>query len=375
MQKRVLSIFVCKVLNKMRLSRIAYSLVHFIVQRKVIDIKDTQSCEAILKEVSPDQGKSCVTDSHPLISHHYDLQIIIPAYNVEKYVANCLDSVFSQQTSYRYLVVVVNDGSTDHTADVLSKYAGHEDTRIITQTNRGLSGARNKGLEVIDAEYVTFLDSDDQLMPGAIQKLMDKATQNGADMVAGGYETFKGNETVTSCHLTPHDDYLHIPGFAWGKIYHSSLFVDIQYPEKYLFEDTLISMILFQKCHRVDTISDVVYRYRVNNQGITATVVAKPKSLDSFWITKRLLEDRKILGIEEKPSVFAVILLRQIYINFSRIYTLGNKEVDKAVFVLSSKMLEEQFDKRPSGLGKYEDLYQALISHNYSAYRWFCLLH
>lgn len=374
MQKRVLSIFVCKVLNKMRLSRIAYSLVHFIVQRKVIDIKDTQSCEATLEEVSPDQGMSCVIDSHPLISHHYDLQIIIPAYNVEKYVAECLDSVFSQQTSYRYLVVVVNDGSIDHTADVLSNYVKHENMRIITQANRGLSGARNKGLEIIEAEYVTFLDSDDQLMPGAIQKLMDRAKQNGSDMVAGGYETFKGNETLISVHLTPHDDYLHIPGFAWGKVYHSSLFFDIQFPEKYLFEDTLVSMILFQKCRRVDIIPDVVYRYRVNNQGITATAVAKPKSLDSFWITKRLLEDRKILGIEEKPSVFAVILLRQIYINFSRIYTLGNKEVDKAVFVLSSKMLEEQFEDRPSGLGKYEDLYQALISHNYSAYRWFCLL-
>lgn len=375
MKNRSLLIFVCKVLRKIRLSRLAYSFASFMAQRKAIDIKDTQSCETVLGKVSPDQGKSCIIDNSPLISYHYDLQIIIPAYNVEKYVADCLDSVFSQQTSYRYLVVVVNDGSTDHTADVLSKYVKHENMRIITQVNRGLSGARNKGLEVIEAEYVTFLDSDDQLMPDAIQKLMDRVKQNGSDMVAGGYETFKGNETLSSCLLPPHDDYLHIPGFAWGKVYHSSLFVDIQYPEKYLFEDTLVSMILFQKCHRVDTIPDVVYRYRVNNQGITATTVAKPKSLDSFWITKRLLEDRKILGIEEKQSVFAVILLRQIYINFQRIYSLGNKEVDQAVFSLSAKMLGEQFDNRPSGLGKYEDLYQALISYNYSAYRWFCLLH
>lgn len=375
MQKRVLSIFVCKVLNKMRLSRVAYSLVHFIVQRKAIDIKDTQSCEATLEEVSPDQGMSCVTDSHPLISHHYDLQIIIPAYNVEKYVADCLDSVFSQQTNYRYLVVVVNDGSTDSTAEVLAKYQNHDNIRIVNQQNCGISSARNKGLERIEAEYVMFLDSDDQLMPFAIENMTNAAKCGNCDMVAGGYEAFRKDHVQYRHMLCTSDSYLTIPGFPWGKVYRSSLFTNTHFPEKYEFEDTLVSMILFQKCQHIMSIPDVVYRYRVNSQGVTATLKAKPKSLDSFWITKRLLEDRKILGIEEDPSVFAIILLRQIYINFSRIYTLGNKEVDKAVFVLSSKMLEEQFDKRPSGLGKYEDLYQALISHNYSAYRWFCLLH
>lgn len=358
----------------MHLNHLSYRIVHFFVKHSSTNVGYLAQCEETLAKVYPDQGKSCVINNTPSISKSYDLQIVIPAYNVEKYIGDCLESVFSQQTRYSYYVVVVNDGSTDNTAVILSKYQNHDNIRIIHQQNCGISSARNKGLERIEAEYVTFLDSDDQLMPFAIENMMNVAKSGNCDMVAGGYEAFRKDQILYSLMLQTSDSYLTIPGFPWGKVYRSSLFTNTHFPEKYEFEDTLVSMILFQKCQHIMSIPDVVYRYRVNSQGVTATLKAKPKSIDSFWITKRLLEDRKILGIEEDPSVFAIILLRQIYINFSRIYTLGNKEVDKAVFVLSSKMLEEQFEDRPSGLGKYEDLYQALISHNYSAYRWFCLL-
>lgn len=374
-QKRSFPVLVCKVLRRIRLNHFFYKIIRFFTRHQSVNIIDTEQSEEILSKVYPDQGESCVVNTPPSVTNSYDLQIIIPAYNVGKYIAQCLDSVFSQQTCYRYLVVVVNDGSTDNTAEVISKYQDHQNIRIVNQANRGLSGARNKGLEHIEAGYVMFLDSDDQLMPLAIENMMNAAKSGNCDMVAGGYETFNAEQVQSECIFQISDNYLSIPGFAWGKIYHSSLFENVHFPEKYLFEDTLVSLILFQKCNRIESIPELVYRYRVNNQGITATAKAKPKSLDSLWITKRLLVDRKSLEIEEDLSVFATILLRQIHINFSRIYTLGNKEVDKAVFVLSVKMIEDQFDKRPLGLGKYEDLYQALISHNYSAYRWFCLLH
>ena len=375
MRKRQIYIIACKVLRKIHLNHLSYRITHFLVNHSSVDVSNLAQCEETLAKVYPDQGKSCVRNNPPSVSKSYDLQIVIPAYNVEKYIGDCLESVFSQQTRYSYLVVVVNDGSTDSTAEVLTKYQDYKNIRIIHQANRGLSGARNKALERIEAEYVTFLDSDDQLMPLAIENMMNAAISGNYDMVAGGYETFSRDLVLSSHILQSSHNYLSIPGFACVKIYRSSLFADIHFPEHYLFEDTLVSFVLYQKCCSIVSIPDIVYRYRVNNQGITATSKANPKSLDSFWITKRLLEDRTILGIEEEPTVFAIILLRQIYINFSRIYTLGNKEVDKAVFVLSVKMIEDQFEDRPSGLGKYEDLYQALISHNYSAYRWFCLLH
>ena len=375
MQRRTIYILACKVLRKLRLNHLSYRIIRFFVRHQSVDIVDSELCEEILSKVYPDQGKSCVVSTPPSLSKSYDLQIIIPAYNVEKYIAECLDSVFSQQTSYRYLVVVVNDGSTDNTAKVLSKYQDYKDIRIIHQANRGLSGARNKGLGRIEAEYVTFLDSDDQLMPLAIENMMKAAKSGDCDMVAGGYETFSAEQVQSKCILQMSDNYLAIPGFAWGKVYRSSLFTNVYFPEQYWFEDTLVSLILFQKCNHILSIPNLVYRYRVNNQGITATAKAKPKSLDSFWITKRLLEDRRTLGIEEDPSVFATILLRQIYINFSRIYTLGNKEVDKAVFSLSVKMIKDSITSRPSHLGKYKALYNALITHNYLAYKQFCMLH
>ena len=78
----------------------------------------------------------------------YDLQIIIPAYNAEKYIEKCLNSILSQKTQYTYVITVINDGSTDETSQILSKYLDDEHVDIISQSNKGFSEARNRGLKI-----------------------------------------------------------------------------------------------------------------------------------------------------------------------------------------------------------------------------------
>lgn len=369
---------ICKILKKIRLNHIFYRILSAVYRNEVKNLPTREESELLLSSVFPDEGKSCVTATNSIFAERqYDLQIVIPAYNVESYIKNCLDSVFAQQTNYRFRVVVVNDGSTDATAEVLKNYPQYGNLTILCQENRGFSGARNRALENLDAEYVTFLDSDDELAPNAIQLLLDAAKANDSDIVAGGYECFNNSGTFQVVNLLRQavvPEYLSIPGFAWGKIYRSDLFRDVHFPEEYWFEDTVVSMVLLQKCRKITTIQESVYRYRSNPGGISATSVTNPKSLDSYYITKRLLDDRKILHIEERESVFAKILLRQIYINFKRIVTIGKNDVDIAVFVLSAKMMEDEFINRPIGLGRYEDLYEALIARNFSRYKLFCLL-
>ncbi len=101
-----------------------------------------------------------------------------------------MDSVLSQNTKYHILQTIVNDGSPDHSRDILSKYEHLPNVEIINQENQGFSGARNAGLKVIKGKYVAFLDFDDILSVGSIDVLMDKVIATDADIVEGGYATF-----------------------------------------------------------------------------------------------------------------------------------------------------------------------------------------
>lgn len=99
------------------------------------------------------------------------ISIIIPVYNVEKYIEKCLDSIFSQELKDDVEVIVVNDGTPDGSMDIVKRYADRNSLTIVDQQNQGLSMARNNGLKVAHGEYVWFVDSDDSLLLGAIDKV------------------------------------------------------------------------------------------------------------------------------------------------------------------------------------------------------------
>lgn len=115
------------------------------------------------------------------------VSVIIPVYNIENYIANCLESLLVQ--SYGQLeIICVDDGSTDGSAQVIRSFA-EKDSRIIylSQPNSGVSSARNKGLEAATGDFVFFLDGDDYLHAQAIEILVDGALQTGAEMVCSDY--------------------------------------------------------------------------------------------------------------------------------------------------------------------------------------------
>lgn len=275
------------------------------------------------------------------------MQVIIPAYKVEKYIEECVDSVLSQSTHYRILLTIVNDGSPDRTREILRKYENIQNVEIIDQENKGFSGARNAALKVIKASYVTFLDSDDQMQPGSIDALLDKAISTGADIVEGSYIciSYKGCEgTVIRKQAYIGDKWMGILfGFPWGKVYRSSIFANLQFPEGYWFEDTLCSFLIYPQCHKIVTISDIVYRYRLNPNGITSTSAGNPKVLDSLLITIQLLEEARALNLQFDSQLYDMFLL-QVRNNYGRISSLHNSELDKAVFLISCNLKRDYFD-------------------------------
>ena len=107
--------------------------------------------------------------------------VVIPVYNVEAYLRQCLDSV-AHQTFPDWEAICVNDGSTDGSATILEDYASKDGRfKIVAQPNRGLSAARNTGMDAAKGEYILFLDSDDWLEPNALEVLSEN--MNGEDML------------------------------------------------------------------------------------------------------------------------------------------------------------------------------------------------
>ena len=135
---------------------------------------DSARARETLLGFSPPPTGTAAADNR-LLEPECDLQIVIPAYNVEAYLAQCMDSVLAQETKYTYRVILVDDGATDTTPAIADTYSDDPRVTVIHQQNKGHSGARNTGILEIFGKYIMFVDSDDFLLPGAIDALLDTA--------------------------------------------------------------------------------------------------------------------------------------------------------------------------------------------------------
>lgn len=247
-----------------------------------------------LEEIWPDRGQSCLRPQPLTLPDHYDydLQVIVPVYNVGRYLRESLVSLFSQELDYRMCVVCVNDGSTDDSAQVLAEYASkYPDLKVITQKNQGLSAARNHAIELMLAPRLFFFDSDDRLEPGALQRLMEQSLRTGADFTEGGICKFNdaGIRDQPKTHPTA-DHCASLMGFACNKVIRLEVFREVQFPVGYLYEDTLLSMLLFWRFTHYATVEGVSYWYRFNSTGSLSTT-RHMRKIDSYWVTCRMCED------------------------------------------------------------------------------------
>ncbi|MCM1237141.1 MAG: glycosyltransferase [Ruminococcus flavefaciens] len=117
------------------------------------------------------------------------ISIIIPVYNVEKYIRECLDSII-RQTMTQIEIIVVNDGSTDDTRSIVEEYKD-ERLRLINTSNHGVAHARNVGMEYVQGKYIMFQDGDDVLDENACRVMYDFAEENKLDVVKGGTLSFQ----------------------------------------------------------------------------------------------------------------------------------------------------------------------------------------
>lgn len=242
--------------------------------------------------------------SMPLIS------VIIPVYGVEKYIAQCLESVINQ-TYKRLEIVIVNDGTKDRSAEIAKEYAA-KDSRIKVYDfeNGGLSVARNRGLEIATGDYISYIDSDDWIKKNMYETLLEAAMKNDADMVkCGVIETdgdkedkiaFSNTKIITNKNHEAFENYFNgiLWTLAWNGLYKKELAKKVKFPDNVVHEDNYSSGMFLYLAKKVLVIPFCGNYYRVNDEGISKGGVKKP--LDKILAISKLKEDLLALGFVDK---------------------------------------------------------------------------
>lgn len=202
------------------------------------------------------------------------VSIIVPVYNVEKYLKRCLDSLVNQ-TLKDIEIICVNDGSTDGSLAILDEYVRNDDRIVvINQENSGQSVARNRGIDVAKGEYLGFVDSDDWVSEDYFERLHNSAIQNNAEIAVGGIiRLYKFNrrkfltfakETVTN-DVNLKFELCDLPekSYVWNKIYKSSKLKEIglKFEEGIVFEDCIFTPQALFYFDKMVTVPDTYYFY------------------------------------------------------------------------------------------------------------------
>lgn len=227
------------------------------------------------------------------------VSVIIPIYNVEKYLEACVDSVIGQ--TYQDLqIILVDDGSADSCGSLCDEYAGKDPRiQVLHKENGGLSDARNAGLTLADGEFILYLDSDDCLVPNAIEALVKMQTQSNADIILGNFfYSFPDYEYAAAAwHKT--DMVLNneqamealidgrIETFAWGKLIRREIAHKHTFPKGKVFEDHFWTHFVFADAQTVALLAQPLVHYRQRDNSISFTFDLKRLDMLEGWMNRK----------------------------------------------------------------------------------------
>ena len=213
------------------------------------------------------------------------ITVIVPVYNVEKYLDRCMESILAQ-TYTKLEIILVDDGATDSSGAICDFYA-QKDARVqvIHKENGGLSSARNAALDIAQGEYIGFVDSDDYISVDMFEKLYQACVQYESEIAICCHYTERGDRLlieepivdesiqytgVEALELLIRDQ--GIRNYAWDKLYKASLFQSIRYPDGRNYEDIATTYLLFYRAKRICSIPRYLYYYQIREGSISSHV-------------------------------------------------------------------------------------------------------
>ena len=229
------------------------------------------------------------------------ISIIVPVYNVEKYLEKCISSLLNQ-TLMDIEIICVNDGSIDKSGEILDKLK-MKDSRLVVfhKDNEGLSVARNLGVSLAKGEYIGFVDSDDWVDLDYFEKLYNAAKNHNCDVACAGFKRckkfrssvrkcFKSEKVYTDINEKVEVDCLPDHNYVWNKIYNREEWLKhgIEFEKGRYFEDLALTVKILYLMGKMVTVPDTYYNYRITPNSIVATVSPKHKE-DYNWARSQML--------------------------------------------------------------------------------------
>ena len=212
------------------------------------------------------------------------ISVIVPVYNVDRYLSRCLDSLINQSFG-DYEILLINDGSTDNSLEICQRYQQFNPNliKVYSKSNGGLSDARNYGLDKCDSDFVVFVDSDDWIDLNMLNHMYSRATTTNADLVVCDMEYhFEGGIVKSSCggefdvvKVEDNINIMMINNSACNKLYRYQLFDNIRFPKGFWYEDMAVVPILILKSSLIAKVNEPLYKYYQREGSIMHSVNEK----------------------------------------------------------------------------------------------------
>lgn len=269
------------------------------------------------------------------------VSIIVPVYNVEKYLVNCMESMVNQ-TLEEIEIIVVNDGSPDNSIVILEEYEKKypAKVRVFTTENRGVSHARNYGLDRAIGEFVMFVDSDDFIELDMVEKLYTKAVTDGNDLVMCArnnvYE-IEGKEDLKKKEMKIFSvnqnfkmserkfEMVHASPFPWDKLFKRSLLEGIRFPEGIRFEDLVVAFEVVSIAESIGIVPEPLYNYRKTTQSgfLNSFSEATKDIVTSFGLLVQYMKEHDLFDTFKDELEY--VCVRHFFYRYESFYSKEKK--------------------------------------------------
>lgn len=276
------------------------------------------------------------------------ISVIVPVYNVEKYIEKCLDSLVNQ-TLKDIEIIIVNDGSKDNSDEIIKRYQEKYDNIIyLTKENGGLSDARNYGIPYAKGEYIAFLDSDDYVECNIYEKMYNNAKENNSDYVECDFIWEYPNKRIIDIgeeYTGKHEMLQKVRVVAWNKLIKREIVqkTKIQFPKGYRYEDVEFTYKIIPYLNKTSKVKEPLIHYIQREDSISN--VQNERTKEIFDVLEDVLVYYKQNGFfEEYKEELEYIYARFLFCSsLLRMVKIGDKKIKKQLLEQTYENVYKKF--------------------------------
>lgn len=320
---------------------------------------------------------SCYNDKQlPEEKSDVYLSIIVPLYNSSKVMDKCISSLIFQETNYKYEIILINDGSKDNTYEKAEKYQKENPEKIVltSQSNSGISSARNRGIQLSTGRYIGFVDHDDYLDSTFVQKMIETAENERADIVKCAYsivnkkgyiENYQEKQEIVEGKMKY--ELFDYKGYIWGGIYKRKIFEHVCFPVSFWYEDMITRLLVYRQSNKFINIDEVLYTKLIHENNASSVVWSNKnyKCLEHIYLLEEIVCTSSKLKLENDIFFYQCLVRELSEILVTRVEGLP-ENIKKIVLVRASDLLNRFYknEYESAMLKKYKIRSQIIRNKN-----------